>query len=238
MIFCRFINTMDLHFRSIFNRHVCSNGRWGKPARNGGDTGVATRTKSNKKNRDGDGDGDNVEQNKLMASDFLLYLISVGGLDATVSDEDLKQPFSQFGEIVSMKIPIAKGLHSIIEKFAEHSLRSLGRARQLFIIQSCTKLYHAKSPTHQLAIAKEIVRRLRLGVNMYPSSTLLGDHKDNFVAALIEKADGFVGVFPALGILGGSLGDKAAEDLKERVIEHNILVVSKYYARITVKRLA
>ncbi|PWA76666.1 hypothetical protein CTI12_AA231320 [Artemisia annua] len=39
-------------------------------------------------------------------------------------------------------------------------------------------------------------------------------------------------------MLGGSLGDKAAEDLKERVIEHNILVVSKYYARITVKRLA
>ncbi|XP_071725119.1 26S proteasome non-ATPase regulatory subunit 12 homolog A-like [Rutidosis leptorrhynchoides] len=37
---------------------------------------------------------------------------------------------------------------------------------------------------------------------------------------------------------GGSLGDKAAEDLKERVIEHNILVVSKYYARITIKRLA
>ncbi|XP_023765154.1 26S proteasome non-ATPase regulatory subunit 12 homolog A [Lactuca sativa] len=39
-------------------------------------------------------------------------------------------------------------------------------------------------------------------------------------------------------MLGGSLGDKAAEDLQERIIEHNILVVSKYYARITVKRLA
>ncbi|KAL5555807.1 hypothetical protein UlMin_038043 [Ulmus minor] len=39
-------------------------------------------------------------------------------------------------------------------------------------------------------------------------------------------------------MLGGSLGDKAAEDLKQRIIEHNILVVSKYYARITLKRLA
>ncbi|KAG6768335.1 hypothetical protein POTOM_027243 [Populus tomentosa] len=39
-------------------------------------------------------------------------------------------------------------------------------------------------------------------------------------------------------LLGGSLGDKAAEDLKQRIIEHNILVVSKYYSRITVKRLA
>ncbi|CAI0554959.1 unnamed protein product, partial [Linum tenue] len=39
-------------------------------------------------------------------------------------------------------------------------------------------------------------------------------------------------------LLGGSLVDKAAEDLRQRVIEHNILVVSKYYSRITVKRLA
>lgn len=39
-------------------------------------------------------------------------------------------------------------------------------------------------------------------------------------------------------MLGGSLGDKAAEDLKQRIIEHNILVVSKYYSRITLERLA
>nr|XP_007159793.1 hypothetical protein PHAVU_002G267700g [Phaseolus vulgaris]ESW31787.1 hypothetical protein PHAVU_002G267700g [Phaseolus vulgaris] len=37
---------------------------------------------------------------------------------------------------------------------------------------------------------------------------------------------------------GESFGEKAAEDLKQRIIEHNILVVSKYYARITLKRLA
>lgn len=37
---------------------------------------------------------------------------------------------------------------------------------------------------------------------------------------------------------GGSLSDKAAEDLRLRVIEHNILVVSKYYSRVTLKRLA
>ncbi|CAD6207696.1 unnamed protein product [Miscanthus lutarioriparius] len=39
-------------------------------------------------------------------------------------------------------------------------------------------------------------------------------------------------------LLGGALGAKAAEDLKLRIIEHNILVVSKYYSRITLKRLA
>ncbi|XP_060186664.1 26S proteasome non-ATPase regulatory subunit 12 homolog A-like [Lycium barbarum] len=39
-------------------------------------------------------------------------------------------------------------------------------------------------------------------------------------------------------MLGGSLGDEAAKDLRLRVTEHNILVVSKYYSRITLKRLA
>ncbi|CAM8915805.1 unnamed protein product [Rhodiola kirilowii] len=37
---------------------------------------------------------------------------------------------------------------------------------------------------------------------------------------------------------GGSLGEKAADDFKLRIIEHNIIVVSKYYSRITLKRLA
>ncbi|XP_047312119.1 plasma membrane ATPase 4-like [Impatiens glandulifera] len=53
----------------------------------------------------------------------------------------------------------------------------------------------------QLAIAKETGRRLGMGTNMYPSSTLLGHDKDSSIASipveeLIEKADGFAGVFP------------------------------------------
>ncbi|PON95880.1 P-type ATPase [Trema orientale] len=53
----------------------------------------------------------------------------------------------------------------------------------------------------QLAIAKETGRRLGMGTNMYPSSALLGQQKDESIAALpvddlIEKADGFAGVFP------------------------------------------
>ncbi|AQK76354.1 hypothetical protein Zm00014a_008965 [Zea mays] len=39
-------------------------------------------------------------------------------------------------------------------------------------------------------------------------------------------------------LLGGALGAKASEDLRLRIIEHNILVVSKYYARVTLERLA
>ncbi|KAI3858962.1 hypothetical protein MKW98_028695 [Papaver atlanticum] len=53
----------------------------------------------------------------------------------------------------------------------------------------------------QLAIAKETGRRLGMGTNMYPSSALLGNNKDESIAVLpidelIEKADGFAGVFP------------------------------------------
>lgn len=55
----------------------------------------------------------------------------------------------------------------------------------------------------QLAIAKETGRRLGMGTNMYPSSALLGQNKDESIAALpvddlIEKADGFAGVFPGI----------------------------------------
>jgi H+-transporting ATPase len=40
-----------------------------------------------------------------------------------------------------------------------------------------------------------------MGTNMYPSASLLGQHKDESIAGLpieelIEKADGFAGVFP------------------------------------------
>ncbi|KAH6557462.1 hypothetical protein KP509_1Z113200 [Ceratopteris richardii] len=54
----------------------------------------------------------------------------------------------------------------------------------------------------QLAIAKETGRRLGMGSNMYPSSSLLGlQNKDETIASLpvdelIENADGFAGVFP------------------------------------------
>ncbi|GMH03852.1 hypothetical protein Nepgr_005691 [Nepenthes gracilis] len=52
----------------------------------------------------------------------------------------------------------------------------------------------------QLAIAKETGRRLGMGTNMYPSSSLLGRHKVENEALpvdeLVEKADGFAGVFP------------------------------------------
>ncbi|XP_045820108.1 plasma membrane ATPase-like isoform X4 [Trifolium pratense] len=51
----------------------------------------------------------------------------------------------------------------------------------------------------QLAIGKETGRRLGMGTNMYPSSALLGEGSSISevpIDELIEKADGFAGVFP------------------------------------------
>ncbi|KAI4976650.1 hypothetical protein ZWY2020_050257 [Hordeum vulgare] len=52
----------------------------------------------------------------------------------------------------------------------------------------------------QLAIGKETGRRLGMGTNMYPSTALLGDKNTQVdglpIDELIEKADGFAGVFP------------------------------------------
>lgn len=64
----------------------------------------------------------------------------------------------------------------------------------------------------QLAIGKETGRRLGMGTNMYPSSSLL-ENKDDAtggvpVDELIEKADGFAGVFPGK-LINLSLSDQS-----------------------------
>ncbi|KAG5247683.1 hypothetical protein OIU77_021083 [Salix suchowensis] len=54
--------------------------------------------------------------------------IFVGGIDSDVTDEDLRQPFSQFGEVVSVKIPVGKGCAFVQfanRKNAEDALQSL-----------------------------------------------------------------------------------------------------------------
>ncbi|XP_042004532.1 plasma membrane ATPase 4-like [Salvia splendens] len=139
----------------------------------------------------------------------------------------------QILELCHSKEDVRKKVHSVIDKFAERGLRSLGVARQevpektkeslggpwqlvgllpLFdpprhdsaeTIQRALNLgVNVKMITgDQLAIAKETGRRLGMGTNMYPSSSLLGQDKDKSIAALpvdelIEKADGFAGVFP------------------------------------------
>ncbi|PON35844.1 Splicing factor-like protein [Parasponia andersonii] len=54
--------------------------------------------------------------------------IFVGGLDSDVNDEDLRQPFTQFGEIVSVKIPVGKACGFVQfanRKSAENAIQTL-----------------------------------------------------------------------------------------------------------------
>ncbi|PSS20756.1 Plasma membrane ATPase like [Actinidia chinensis var. chinensis] len=135
--------------------------------------------------------------------------------------------------LCNAKEDLKKKVHSIIDKFAERGLRSLGVARQevpekskesaggpwqfVGLLPLFDPPRHDSAETirralhlgvnvkmitgDQLAIAKETGRRLGMGTNMYPSASLLGQDKDASIAALpieelIEKADGFAGVFP------------------------------------------
>ncbi|XP_052888031.1 polyadenylate-binding protein RBP47-like [Gossypium arboreum] len=50
-----------------------------------------------------------VEQGLHSHNDSNNATIFVGGLDSDVSNDDLRQHFSQFGEIISVKIPLGKG---------------------------------------------------------------------------------------------------------------------------------
>ncbi|CAL5444407.1 unnamed protein product [Camellia sinensis] len=74
-------------------------------------------------------------------------------------------------------------------------LRLMDEAKDALKVLLCSALRTLLEFSDQLAITKETGRRLGMGTNMYPSSALLG------VAALpinelIEKANGFAGVFP------------------------------------------
>ncbi|KAG2323897.1 hypothetical protein Bca52824_006625 [Brassica carinata] len=54
--------------------------------------------------------------------------IFVGGLDPDVTEEDLRQPFTQFGEVVSVKIPVGKGCGFVQfdnRKSADDAIQSL-----------------------------------------------------------------------------------------------------------------
>ncbi|BBN01709.1 H+-transporting ATPase [Marchantia polymorpha subsp. ruderalis] len=149
----------------------------------------------------------------------------------------------QILELVHNKDQIAPRVHAVIEKFAERGLRSLAvsfqevldgdegpwhlcgmmplfdppRSDSAETIRRAVALgISVKMITgDQLAIGKETGRRLGMGTNMYPSSSLLvaeegdGSAKHSkpkggrastnstvLVDELIERADGFAGVFP------------------------------------------
>ncbi|CAA7408203.1 unnamed protein product [Spirodela intermedia] len=128
----------------------------------------------------------------------------------------------QILSLCNCKEDVRRKVHSVIEKYAERGLRSLAESlggpwQFVGLLPLFDPPRHDSAETirralnlgvnvkmitgDQLAIAKETGRRLGMGTNMYPSSSLLGQDKDSSIASLpvdelIEKADGFAGVFP------------------------------------------
>ncbi|OWM90832.1 hypothetical protein CDL15_Pgr011592 [Punica granatum] len=108
----------------------------------------------------------------------------------------------QIIELCKLRADVKKRIHAIINRFAERGLRSLAIATQVTkhdcaeTIRRALNLGVNVKMINQLAIGKETARRLGMGNNLYPSSSLFGQHRDESASLLIEKADGFAAVFP------------------------------------------
>nr|POE98881.1 polyadenylate-binding protein rbp47c [Quercus suber] len=83
--------------------------------------GAATPRKSSGYQQSQGGYASNGMSAQQADGDSTNTTIFVGGLDPNVSDEDLKQPFSQYGDIVSVKIPTGKGCGFV--QFANRPMR-------------------------------------------------------------------------------------------------------------------
>ncbi|XP_028802963.1 polyadenylate-binding protein RBP47 isoform X1 [Neltuma alba] len=68
--------------------------------------GAATPRKSSVYQQGGHASNGTSNQSEADSTNTTIF---VGGLDPNVTDEDLRQPFSRYGEIVSVKIPVGKG---------------------------------------------------------------------------------------------------------------------------------
>ncbi|CAN0846666.1 Polyadenylate-binding protein RBP47 [Linum grandiflorum] len=75
--------------------------------------------------------------------------IFVGGIDSDVSEEDLRQPFSEFGDVVSVKIPVGKGCGFVqfaSRKSAEEALDGLNGS---VIGKQTVRLSWGRSPANK-----------------------------------------------------------------------------------------
>ncbi|CAI9754724.1 unnamed protein product [Fraxinus pennsylvanica] len=107
-------------------------------------------------------------------------------------------------DLCELKGDSRKKAHDIIDNFANRVFILLVLHDRLFSRKLKKELVNLGSllfTGDQLAIGKATGHRLGMGTNMYPSSSPLGQSKDKSIASipveeLIEKADGFVGVFP------------------------------------------
>ncbi|CAN8288438.1 unnamed protein product [Cochlearia groenlandica] len=75
--------------------------------------------------------------------------IFVGGLDADVTEEDLLQPFTQFGEVVSVKIPVGKGCGFVQFGNRQSAEEAIGNLNGTVIGKNTVRLSWGRSPNKQ-----------------------------------------------------------------------------------------
>ncbi|XP_031125449.1 polyadenylate-binding protein RBP47-like isoform X1 [Ipomoea triloba] len=75
--------------------------------------------------------------------------IFVGGLDPNVSDEDLRQPFLQYGEVVSVKIPVGKGCGFVQFANRNDAEEALEKLKGLVIGKQTVRLSWGRNPANR-----------------------------------------------------------------------------------------
>lgn len=97
------------------------------------------------------GGGSNVAmpQGSQSDSDTTNTTIFVGGIESDVTDEDLRQPFSQFGEVVSVKIPVGRGCGFVQFANRKNAEEAMQRLNGVVIGQQTVRLSWGRVPANK-----------------------------------------------------------------------------------------
>ncbi|KAK7310503.1 hypothetical protein RJT34_08057 [Clitoria ternatea] len=107
--------------------------------------GAATPRKSSGHQQGGQSNGTSSQSE----ADSTNTTIFVGGLDPNVTDEDLRQSFSQHGEIVSVKIPVGKGCGFVQFANRNNAEEALQKLNGTMIGKQTVRLSWGRNPANK-----------------------------------------------------------------------------------------
>ncbi|XP_016167801.1 polyadenylate-binding protein RBP47C' [Arachis ipaensis] len=107
--------------------------------------GAATPRKSSAYQQGGQSNGTSSQSE----ADSNNTTIFVGGLDPNVTAEDLKHPFSQYGEIVSVKIPVGKGCGFVQFANRNNAEEALQKLNGTMIGKQTVRLSWGRNPANK-----------------------------------------------------------------------------------------
>ncbi|WJX15867.1 Polyadenylate-binding protein rbp47c' [Trifolium repens] len=107
--------------------------------------GAATPRKSSGHQQGGQSNGTSSQSE----ADSTNTTIFVGGLDPNVSDEDLRQTFSQYGEIASVKIPVGKGCGFVQFANRNNAEEALQKLNGTMIGKQTVRLSWGRNPANK-----------------------------------------------------------------------------------------